>query len=138
MKSAENGFTLIELMVTVAIVGILSAIALPSYQQYLMRAARTQAQTEMLNLASLQEKIYLNSNAYTANVATTYSGNSTGGLGRVGGLTNDGKYTFSLALGTGAQSYVLTATPVTGGAQVNDGNLSISETGQKLWGAGSW
>lgn len=136
--SRNGGFTLIELMITVAILGVVAAIALPSYRNHIVKAARVQAQSELLELASMQEKIYLNSTAYTANVATAYSGTAAGGLGRTSGTTNDGKYTLSLVVGTGAQTFLLTATPVVGKTQAADGNLSISEKGQKLWGTASW
>ena len=140
MKPFNNkGFTLIELMITVAIVAILAAVALPNYKNYVIRAARVQAQTELLDLASRQEKIYLNSNAYTGNVSAAYDGTATtGGLGRTSSKTLDGKYDLSVALGTGSQSFVLTATPVTGMQQAGDGSLSISENGQKLWGSATW
>ena len=138
MKRDHQGFTLIEVMITVAIVAILAAVALPNYQNYLIRSARVQAQTELLDLATLQEKIFLNSNAYTSSVTANYTGQAAGGLGRTSGATNDGKYTLSIALGTGGQSFVLTATPDAGGAQRNDGTLSIAETGRKLWGTLSW
>lgn len=134
----SGGFTLIELMITVAILGIVAAIALPSYRTHLVKAARVQAQTELLELANLQEKIYLNSTAYTASVTTAYNGTAAGGLGRTNGTTNDGKYTLSLVVPAGAQTFVLTATPAAGKPQVGDGNLSISESGQKLWGTASW
>jgi type IV pilus assembly protein PilE len=135
----SRGVTLIELMIVVVIVGILAAIALPSYRNHVVKSARTQAQAELLQLASLQEKIYLNSNSYTANVTTAYTGAAAGGLGRTSGTTNDGKYSLALSgLGTGAQTFLLTATPVAGKSQVGDGNLTISETGQKLWGTANW
>jgi type IV pilus assembly protein PilE len=139
MSAARNrGFTLIELMITVAILGVVASIALPSYKTHLVKAARVQAQTEMLEMASMQEKIYLNSTSYTANVTTAYNGTAAGGLGRTSGTTNDGKYALSLAVGTGAQTFLLTATPVVGKPQEGNGNLTISETGQKLWGTASW
>jgi type IV pilus assembly protein PilE len=103
-----------------------------------MRGARVSAQSELIALASLQEKIFLNSNAYSPNVTTAYDGTSTGGLGKTTGLTNDGKYTLSLNITTPSQSYTLTATPVTGSNQAGDGNLSISENGQRLWGTANW
>jgi type IV pilus assembly protein PilE len=134
----SGGFTLIELMIVVAIVGVLASIALPSYRNYVIRAARTEAQAELLQLASMQEKIYLNSNSYTANVTLAYNGLAAGGLGRTSGATNDGRYTLALVVGGGAQTFLLTATPVAGSSQAGDGNLSISETGQKLWGTASW
>lgn len=139
MSAARNrGFTLVELMITVAILGVVAAIALPSYKTHLVKAARVQAQSEMLEMASMQEKIYLNSTSYTANVTTAYNGSAAGGLGRTSGTTTDGKYALSLAVGTGAQTFLLTATPVVGKSQQGNGNLTISETGQKLWGTASW
>lgn len=133
-----KGFTLIEMMIVVVIVAILAAIAMPSYQEHVVRSARVQAQAELLELSSLQEKVFLNSNAYCASVTTAYNATSTGGLGRTSGQTNDGRYDLSLDITTPSQTYVLTATPVAGGSQADDGNISISESGQRIWGTTSW
>lgn len=132
----NNGFSLIELMIAVVIVGILAAVAMPSYRNHTIKASRTAAQTELLELASLQEKIYLNSNAYTSSVTAAYTGNSTGGLGKTSGLTADRKYTLT-AVSPG-QTHTITATPVAGTTQEGDGNLTISENGLRLWGAVAW
>lgn len=137
MKRARaNGFSLMELLVTVTIIGILLAIAVPNYNEYIKRSSRSAAQSELLELASIQEKIFLNSSAYTQNVTNAYTGNSTGGLGRTSGLTQDGKYTLSLT-GT-ATTYTLTATPVAGSTQVGDGNISVNEAGRRLRGTSAW
>jgi type IV pilus assembly protein PilE len=133
-----RGFTLIEMMIVVAIVGILAAVALPSYRNHIIRAARVQAQTELLELAGLQEKIFLNSNSYTSSVTTPYNGTTAGGLGRTSGLTKDGRYSLSLDIAEPAQTFVLTAAPVSGSPQQDDGSLSVSESGRRLWGSVSW
>lgn len=134
----QKGFTLIELMIVVAIVGILAAVALPSYRNDIIRAARVEAQTELLELASLQEKIFLNSNNYAASVTAAYNGTAAGGLGRTSGQTKDGRYTLELDISTPSQTFVLTASPVSGGMQDGDGDISVSESGRRLWGSASW
>ena len=130
-RSKRRGFTLIEVMIVVAVVGILAAIALPSYRNYIIRAARVEAQTELLELASLQEKIFLNSNNYAFSVTLAYNGTSAGGLGRTSGQTKDGRYTITLDITAPAQTFVLTATPTAGGTQVGDGTISVSESGRR-------
>ena len=142
--SKSNGFSLIELMVVVVVVGILAAVALPSYRSYISRAARVEAQAELLELASLQEKIFLNSNNYAFSVTAAYNGTAAGGLGRASKTSKDGRYTLALVdasdteMTVAAQTFKLVASPTAGGIQVNDGNISVTESGQRLWGSVSW
>lgn len=133
-----RGYNLIELMITVAIIGILASIALPSYQQYVIRASREALQAEFLQLANLQERIYLNSNAYTGNLTNAYSGLSTGGLGKTSGNSDDGKYSISLSPTTASNTFTLTATPIAGKTQVGDGNVTINSAGTRTWGSKTW
>jgi type IV pilus assembly protein PilE len=151
----QRGFTLVELMVVVAIVGILASIALPSYRQYIVRGSRVAAQAELLQLANVQEKIFLNSNSYafgSTGVTAAYTGTNSGGLGRTSGQTNDGRYNFSLvtlstssdcnsssvATTSGTQVYTLMATPVSTSSQASDGNICVSENGRRYWGITPW
>ncbi|NVO05323.1 MAG: prepilin-type N-terminal cleavage/methylation domain-containing protein [Rhodoferax sp.] len=134
-----SGFTLIELMIAVAVIAILARLALPSYQNYVVRGSRAAAQTELLQLASLQEKIYLNSSRYSASVTNAYNGTANGnnGLGS-SGSTKDGKYSLSMVTPSDRQSFTLTATPLSSKSQAGDGNLSINQSGQRLWGSAAW
>ncbi len=137
--SKHNGFTLIEVMIAMAIIAILTAIAYPSYQNYITRASRSAAQTELLELANLQEKIYLNTTSYSVSVTAAYNGRSDGGLGKTPGTTADGKYTLAItpnAIPT--QTFLITATPVVGSTQDGDGVMTISSNGTRLHAGVPW
>jgi len=142
---AGRGFTLIELLIVVAVIGILSAIAYPNYQDYILRSSRVAAQGELTELSGLQEKIYLNSNAFSASVTAAYNGTSAGGLGRTTGQSQDGKYAFTVTPNVSGQTYTLTATPVIASTLATIGVFSITSTGArgcdntKTWcSSGSW
>ncbi|WP_418321079.1 type IV pilin protein [Piscinibacter sakaiensis] len=130
------GFTLVELMLVVVVVAVLASIALPSYREYIRRSSREATQSQLIEMAGIQEKIFLNSNAYANNVAAPYDGKASGGLGAAGGKSLDGRYLITATV-SGA-SYVLTATPVAGGPQDGDGVLTIASDGKRTWGSKTW
>jgi len=137
IRRAQRGFTLIDLLVAVAIVAILVRIALPAYTSYVVRSARQAAQSELVALATAQEKIFLNSNSYTSNVTSAYTGQSTGGLGVTSGKTRDGRYTITIPSST-ATTFQIQATPASGTPQAGDGNLTINEQNVRTWGSKTW
>jgi type IV pilus assembly protein PilE len=63
-----RGVTLMELMIVVVIIGILTAIAYPSYRQYVAKAKRNEAKAALLQIATMQERFYLQNSTYTANM----------------------------------------------------------------------
>lgn len=101
----QGGVTLIELMIVVVVAAILGMIALPSYRQYSMRAQRTEAKIALLQLATNQERFYLQNNTYTNNLVA---------LGFLGGVSENGVYTLAVPLAN-AQTYQATAVPTPGG-----------------------
>ncbi len=126
----ESGFTLIELMITVAIVAILAAIAYPSYIEYVRRAHRADAKTALLNNAQFLERNFTEANLYHKNA---------GGSDIVlpyPHSPSDGAAIYNISLDAAPNpdtSYTLTATPVSGGAMDGDvcGALTLNHLGVK-------
>ena len=112
MKSLQQGFTLIELMIVVVVVGVLAAIALPAYQSYVERARRADAKSSILSVQLAQEKWRANNIAYTSSLLDL-------GYPAANNVPSiDGFYTIDVADGATATNYTVTADPV--GPQADD------------------
>ena len=127
-RITAKGFTLIEVMIVIAIIGILVAIAVPSYSAYLKDGRRADAVVMLLEVAGEQERFKAENNSYAANMASLGYGTGT----QNSFASPDGHYTVSVSAQT-ANTYTLTAAPVTGGAQDGDvcGSFSVTSTGGK-------
>lgn len=68
MRNRMRGITLVELMIVVVILGILAAVAYPNYRQYAAKAKRNEAKAALLQIATLQERFYLQNNTYTTDM----------------------------------------------------------------------
>lgn len=106
-RLVHKGFSLIEILIVMVIVGILTSIAYPSYREYINRAHRTDGQAGLLDLASRLERYYSENNTYQT--ATIASGGATDVLSSA--ITPEGWYTLSISSAT-STSYSLQATPI--------------------------
>ena len=117
-----DGFTLIELMVVVAIIAILTMIAYPSYRQHIVRAHRSAAQSLMLDLANREQQWFAANRTYATDEDLRFS------------MPDDlsSFYTHNIALIAGPPpGFTITFTPVVGGVQATDGALTLDGVGNK-------
>ena len=124
-QGAHRGFTLIELMIVVAIIGVLAMIAIPAYDNQIMRSNRSAAQQYVMSLANKEEQYILDARVYVSSVSSLNVGNP---------ATN--RYDFAIGIDVascGTQPcYKITATPKAAfPKQVTDGAFSVDNTGTK-------
>ena len=129
--SNDKGFSLIELMIVVAIIGVIGAIALPSYDSYMLKSRRADAKVGLSKVADKQERYYLQNNIYAANTSLLGLSNPW--------VTDEGYYEITVDAGADASGFTLSATAVADGPQTNDDStghgdctvMKLSSTGVK-------
>lgn len=133
----NKGFTVVELLIVLAVIGILTAVAFPSYQNHVRKAARASAQATMMQIADREAQYLLDARNYAVTSTALTTLNVT--------LPTDvaSKYTITVTAADGSNTastpptYTITATPISGGPQVADGTLKLTHTGAKTRTVGS-
>jgi type IV pilus assembly protein PilE len=126
MKHSQHGMTLIELMIVVAIVGILAAIAYPSYRDQVRRSTRTEGRVALEQRAQQLEKCFTRYMSY--NNAGCLAGQAAADRN-----TSDGHYRITISAPTSATAFTLTATAV--GTQASDAAcqaITLDDAGRRL------
>ena len=127
----QRGFTLIEIMIAVAIVGILAAVALPSYRTHVDRARRADARTQLLQAAQFMQRFYAANDQFL---------NDRGGNGisdkmpaNLKKSPADGPQVYALAINATTSAYTLTMAPLTGSPLAGDvcGSFTLTSTGAR-------
>jgi type IV pilus assembly protein PilE len=135
MKTYTTGFTLIELLIAVVIVSILSAIAIPAYQNYVASGKRAQAKSTMLNLSQMEERYYSNNYTYYAASAVPPAPEPLGWSNYSGPSMSARTYNISVAIfpvpPANAASFVITAVPSNNFVDAKCGTLTLDNMGAK-------
>lgn len=124
----QGGFTLVELMIAIAIVGIIAAVALPAYRQAVLKSHRSDAQITLSRLATLQERYYFGNNSYTDDFADIIAGAVSGQPVS----SDEGRYSVALTLLGGGTGWSMTATAA--GEQADDtdcATFTMTSTGAR-------
>ena len=124
----DKGVTLIEVMIVVAILGIIAGIAYPSYRTYIARAARADLRAVMLDTAQKQERYYSSNNTYLA-ISAPPTAAPAGWVNYSGGATVAArKYDVSVALTGGGTGYTITGAPANGYTETTCGTHTLTQT----------
>lgn len=123
----SRGFTLIELIIVVAVVGILLGIAVPAYDQYIVRANRTEGKNYMARVQAAQERFFTNNSTYS----NSMTGAGAAGLGFATSNSPDGRFTVGIVLTPNGRGYTITLQPTGGYTDPQCSTLTVDQLGVK-------
>ncbi len=121
----SSGFTLIELMIVVAIIALLAAVAYPQYGNYVMRAKRAEGRSALLDGAARLERFYSDNSRFATATNTIHTDAG------ISATTESGYYAMSITTSGTFQTYTLTATPQAPFVDAECGALTYTNAGVK-------
>lgn len=139
-RSGECGFTLVELMIVVAVIGILAAIAYPAYTEQVAKGRRAQAQTTLLAAQQWMERFYTENFSYKTNSGGSSAKDLFATRFSTSPPPGEGAAVYDLALEPNDDSYTITATRKSGTAMASDkcGNFTVDQLGRKSIEKDTW
>ncbi len=126
MPGLMKGFSIVELMIVMVVIGILAGVSMPAYRDYVQRAQRADATAALLRIAAAQEKFYLQNNTYTVNLVAPPVG-----IGIPN--TEHGYYNLQVTVAN-ATNFTAQAVPIGGMGQAADADcqlFTIDEQGNR-------
>ena len=125
MHKSERGFTLIELLIAVMIIGILAAVAYPSYVRYVQSTTESQVQGELMDLAAAQERWRAQNFQYTSTLSDLRTP-----------LASNKNYSVTLTTADNNQTYVAKVTPKSGSVVDGEATFKVNQDGTTCFGNG--
>lgn len=140
LHRGERGFTLIEMMLVVVVIGILAAIAYPAYTEQIARGRRAQAQSTLLMAQQWMERFYTENFNYKTNSGGTQVKDLLGARFSTSPPPGGGTPLYDITVEVTADTYTLTAKRKTGTAMTKDkcGNFTVDQLGRKSIEASTW
>lgn len=123
----QKGFSLVEIMMVIAILGVLAAIAIPSYGNYIVKVKRSEMKTEMLAIAQNLQRYQIANKSFV---------NARGNLGFNSPRKfpdKDSVYNIDLTVSADNRTWILVAQPIEGTSQAKDGSIRLNSQGHKCW-----
>lgn len=126
MRRRASGYTLMELMVSLAILGILAALGYPAYLRHVIKANRADAQSQLVQAGQYLERYYATHDSYTTTLPAPLSQSP---------ATGTKVYDISASLAAGSQTWTLTAMPVSTASNRSDGKMQLDSQRNRYWDA---